>query len=155
MYKIVLLLLLPLFLFANSAEQSECISEVKEIARQYTKYYTTIVAMAMKETSCLYKQVIGDDNTSFGVLQVQLRTAREELGFIPELSHLAKLTDTKLRSSLLADRHLNIRITCHRFERYRKSLGYKKAVQAHNGLKGNYRYFYKVEYWKKWILAQR
>ena len=142
-------------MFASNAEQEECIREVKDIARQYTKYKSTIASMAMKETSCLYKQVIGDDNTSFGVLQVQLITAREELSKMPTLAHLAKLSDTKLRSTLLSNRHLNIRITCHRFERYRKKHGLKVAVQAHNGLHGHFRYFDLVEKWKPFVLAIR
>lgn len=153
--KVIFILLIPFFLFATNAEQKECIREVKDTARQYTRYQSTIASMAMQETSCLYKQVIGDDNTSFGVLQVQLRTAREELLKMPTLAHLALLSDAKLRSTLLADRKLNIRITCHRFERYRKLYGRKIAVQAHNGLRGNFRYYDRVENWKPLVLSIR
>ena len=148
MKKVILILLMfQIYLFAN---QADCIKEVMVEARKYTYYPTTIAGKAMQESSCGL-QVIGDDRTSFGILQFQLATAREELGKTKYFKHLAKLSDRRLSSILTTNNKLSIMLASKRFERKRKQLGYKKAVQAHNGLRGNFIYFYKVEKWKKWL----
>lgn len=149
--KFLLLLIVSITLYAN---QQQCIQNVLNVARKYTNYPTTIAAIAMQESSCR-EQITGDDRTSFGVVQFQLVTARETLSFIPELKQLAFLNDKQLSSILLINPNLAIRLAAVRFERYRKRLGYQKAVQAHNGLNGNFRYFHKVEKWKRWLYGFR
>ena len=153
MKKIILLLMLSTMIFAN--EQDDCLQNVLKVAKQYTKYQTTIAAKAMQETSCLKKNVIGDDGTSFGALQFKLTTAREVLSTIPKFSYLTKFSNIRLKSLLLADKNLSIILACKRFEQIRKRRGYKIAVQAHNGLKGNFNYYKKIEIWKQWILNKK
>jgi hypothetical protein len=153
----IFIALLPLY--ANAITQLECVDLIYTEAKKWTKYPTTIAGEAMQETSCGV-HLIGDLNkkinkASIGVLQFQLRTAREELEKIQGLKHIARYSDIRLITELLTNHKLSARLASTRFERYRKAYGYKVAVQAHNGLNGNFRYYRKVMKWKKWVIKHR
>ena len=88
--RLLLVLIVALNIVAISKKQMTIMDLVYDEASKHTNYPTTIAAISMQETSCLRKNVIGDDETSFGVTQFQLVTAREELRKIPHLAFLAK-----------------------------------------------------------------
>lgn len=153
------LLILAAPLLAHALTQSECLDIVMDEAKLYTNYPTTIAGKAMQESSCRNK-IAGDlknnlSEASLGVMQFQIKTAREVLKTIPELKHTASLSDCKLGMALLSDIRLSTRLASVRFEQYRKRLGYKRAVQAHNGLNGNFKYYKKVRGWMRWLKEQR
>jgi hypothetical protein len=144
--KFLLVLLVPLSLFSS---QLKCKREVYSIAKLYTNYPTTIVAIAMTESSCGL-HLLGDDSKSLGIMQMQIPTARDVIRWNPkELGYLSRLTTPRLRTVLLSNTYIQVKMATLLFEHHRRRHGYKKAVSLYNGGMHNTVYFNRVEKWKR------
>lgn len=118
-------------------------TQVYSIAKQFTNYPSTIVAIAKTESS-LGRDVLGDDGKSLGLMQIQVPTAR----FIAEkdksLAWLLRLKKKQLETVLLRSDETSIHIASSLFEYYRKRYGYFEAISRYNGGRKNYIYYNRV-----------
>lgn len=64
-------LLALLILVVTYLSAVDC-KEIHSIAKKYTKYPTTITAIAFTESSC-GAQILGDDGNSLGIMQLQIK----------------------------------------------------------------------------------
>jgi len=129
-------------------EQTKVKDLILEVAPKYTEYKSTILAMAMTESS-LGLMVLGDDSESLGILQLQVRTIRYIISKDKQLAFLSKYNDKQLATFVLRNDHLSIIIACKLFEYYRKRYGYFQAISRYNGGAKNVAYYNRVISWKK------
>ena len=130
-------LLLTLNLYAISSQ------EVFTIAKQYTKYPSTIVAIVQVE-STNGKFIVGDDGKSLGITQLQVATIRWLATKDRKLRYLDKVTDLQLRTLLIRNEELCILITSRLINYYIKRYGYFEAISRYNGGRKNYVYYNKI-----------
>ena len=140
--KYFITLLIPLYLFGISKDQEACKALVYTEAKKYTNYPSTIVAIAFTESSCGIN-ILGDDGNSLGIMQMQVSTAK----WVDK--RLLKVPTRHLKTMLLLNPRLGIRLASKLFERHRRRHGYFGAVSRYNGGARNYRYYNKVETKKK------
>lgn len=130
-----------------STEQIKVKNLILKIAPKYTKYKSTIVAIAMTESS-LGLMLLGDDSKSLGILQLQVPTVRYIISKDKSLSFLSRYSDKQLASFLLRHDDLSIILASKLFEFYVNRYGYFQAVSRYNGGKNNVTYYNKVMSWK-------
>lgn len=142
---------------AHALTQSQCIELVKTEARKYTRYPTTIAAMAMQESSCGL-HLVGDlrrgvpvTKASLGLMHFQLSTAREVIASKRDLKWINRDSDARLVTRLITDHRLSIRLACERFESHRKRYGWTEAVSRHNGGRHNTAYVSRIRKWMRWL----
>lgn len=141
----LLLVLLPIFLFAFSPQQKANYWEVHQLASQFTDYPSTIAAIFFVETSLgTHPRRINDDGRSFGDMQIQVSTVRWLADMYPDLSWLNTLTDLDIAKFLLTRRDFSVLIACIYFEHYRQAWGFRRAVMMYNGGVNNWTYYNKV-----------
>lgn len=143
-------------LFGLSKSQIQVIEKVKSEARKYTNYPTTIAAICMVESSAgANKNRIGDDGTSYGVMQIKVDTVRWLATQWEELRWTKSLSDMDVARMLLTRIDFSVMVASLRFEQVRKYHGYFKAVSAYNGTYVNYRYVRKVNHARRVINETR
>ena len=144
MIRALAFLLLTLNLYAISSQ------EVFTLAKQYTKYPSTIVAIVQVE-STNGKFIIGDDGKSLGITQLQVATIRWLATKDRKLRYLDKVTDLQLRTLLIRNEELCILITSRLINYYIRHYGYFEAISRYNGGRKNYVYYNKIitvkNYW--------
>jgi len=106
--------------------------EIYQIAKKYTKYPSTITAIALTESSC-GKEVLGDDRKSFGIMQMQLPTLKYLMTKDKSIRYLKKLSDKQLETLLLRDDEVAIILAVKYFHFLLKHYGYKNAIIRYNG----------------------
>ena len=137
MIRALAFLLLTLNLYAISSQ------EVFTLAKQYTKYPSTIVAIVQVE-STNGKFIVGDDGKSLGITQLQVATIRWLATKDRKLRYLDKVTDLQLRTLLIRNEELCILITSRLINYYIKRYGYFEAISRYNGGRKNYVYYNKI-----------
>jgi len=142
-----MILATQLFGYTLTTAQTKVKEKILSIAPQYTKYKSTILAIAMVESS-LGVGVLGDDAKSLGITQLQIPTVRFLITKDKSLRFLNQYSNKQLESFLLRHDDLSIIITCKLFEYYRKRYGYFQAISRYNGGKHNYHYYNKVVKWR-------
>ena len=131
-----------------SSEQVKVKNLILKIAPKYTNYKSTILAIAMTESS-LGLMVLGDDSKSLGILQLQVPTIRYLISKDKELSFLSNYNDKQIATFVLRNDDLSIILASKLFEFHRKRHGYFQAISRYNGGKNNVTYYNKVMDWKK------
>lgn len=154
MIKLAIIVLLSLNLHSLSDKQIERIKFVKEEARKYTKYPSTIAAMAIVESSA-GKNRVGDKDKSLGILQVQVKTVRWLATMYPTLVFTTTLSDYDIEKLLLSNDRFSVEVACLYFEHYMShGWGYTKSIMVYNGIpnnKLNWTYYNKVMKAKKLV----
>lgn len=146
------LLLVPAILFAG---QKDCERQVYGIAKKFTNYPSTIVAIAYTESSC-GKAILGDDGKSLGIMQIQVKTARDIIRWNPKnLGFLMYMPDKQLETMLLTNVYVQVQMASLLFEHHRVRHGYFGALSRYNGGKNNVKYYNKVERNKRWYVRNR
>jgi hypothetical protein len=133
-----LIVFLPTFLFAITE------AEIYNIAKQFTNYPSTIVAIAKAESS-LGKEILGDDGKSLGLMQLQVPTVRWIATKDKRIEWLKDLPTKSLQTLLLRSDTISIMVTCIHFEYWRKRYGYYCAVSKHNGGMHNQTYYDRIQ----------
>ena len=131
-----------------SSEQVKVKNLILKIAPKYTDYKSTILAIAMTESS-LGLMILGDDSKSLGILQLQVPTIRYLISKDKELSFLSNYNDKQIATFVLRNDDLSIILASKLFEFHRKRYGYFQAISRYNGGKNNVTYYNKVMNWKK------
>lgn len=135
---ITMVLVLTLSLHAISKQS------IKEHAREFTNYPSTILAIAGVESSYC-KNVLGDDGKSLGCMQIQVPTALFIAKKDSSLAWLSRIPRKTLETLLLRNDALSIEIACKLFEYHRVRHGYFGAVSRYNGGANNKAYYNKVQ----------
>ena len=136
--RVLLILLIALNLHAISAK------EVYDIARTYTIYPSTIVAMAKVESS-LDKQILGDNGRSLGILQVQVSTLKFLATKNKKLAWVLNYKEKILETMLLTNEPFNIYVGSSYLNYLVKRYGYRHGVMRYNGGHTNWTYYNKVK----------
>ncbi len=138
-----------------SNAQKRVLRNVITEAKKHTRYYTTIAAICLVESSAgANKNKIGDDGRSYGIMQIQTKTVRWLASVNKALVWTNRLSDMDIAKLLLTRLDFSVKVACAYIEHYRKIKGYFKAVSIYNGGYKNYRYVGKVERAKKLILRE-
>lgn len=131
-------------LFALSPYQIMTLKEVDTISRKYTNYPSTIEAICLTESS-LGKNKYNSEG-SFGVMQVQVETAKYIGAKVPEIGEMIHgMDDSDLVVALLTDTEISVAIASAYFEYNRKRYGYFQAISRYNGGTKNYTYYNRVK----------
>ncbi|MDH5464241.1 MAG: transglycosylase SLT domain-containing protein [Thiovulaceae bacterium] len=157
MIRYLLLLLLSTFLSADvTQKQITTLQIIRDIAKEIPDYKgqtyeNTLSAICLTESSAgmhiLGDFVKGKDITkaSFGVMQIQVETARFIAQHTPELSYLLNYSDKRIATILLTDVRTSAKIAAHllaRFKKSRKKFYY--MVSGYNGGWKNRPYYRRV-----------
>jgi len=138
------------FVFGLSQKQVYVVMKIKKIAREFTRYPTTIAAQSIVESSAGMFRV-GDDGVSLGVLHIQVPTVRFIASVDCALSWTDKLSDYQIALKLLSDDQFSVEVASRHLNYYMDRVGYFKAVSIYNGGWNNKRYFGKVMKAKKQV----
>ena len=138
MKHVLVLALLSTLSFAISAK------EVYNIARTYTIYPSTIVAMAKVESS-LGKQILGDNGKSLGILQVQVSTLKFLATKDRKLAWVLNYKEKILETMLLTNEPFNIYVGSSYLNYLVERYGYRHGVMRYNGGHTNWTYYNKVK----------
>lgn len=125
--KIIIALLSSLQLYALTFEQ------VEQIAKQYTKSYSTIAKICVVESS-LGVNKIGDKGQANGLMQLHISTVRFIAKRDKSLAWLNRLDNKTIKRVILNCDHVSIEIASKLFNYYHHRYGYKMAVIRYNGL---------------------
>lgn len=133
--------------------QSTCKEQVHKLASLYTSDPLTIVAIAYTESSC-GQHILGDDSKSLGVLQLQVPTVRDVIRWYPnQLGHLSHMSDARLRTILLTNVHIQVKVASLFYEHYKQLKGKTYAIRRYNGYIPYYwRYYKRVRYYENLLL---
>lgn len=131
-------------LYAMSNKQVDTIRMVKEEAKKYTRYPSTIAAMCLVESSA-GKNRIGDDRKSLGLLHIQVATVRWLSGMYESIAFTKKLSDYDVEKLLLSNDSFSIEVASIYINHYMAhGWGYTKSVMVYNGGVNNWTYYRKV-----------
>ena len=122
---------LILLLYIVISLQADC-CKVKKLL-SWNNYPTTITAIAFTESSCRLTSIKGDDGQSFGVMQLQLPTARELINKDKSLRWLQPLSDKQLKELILKYPEVSLYLGAKHFMRLLQRYGYKEAIIRYNG----------------------
>lgn len=148
----LILFLFPIFAYAMTPGQEITLSKIYNEAKKHTKYPSTICAIALTESSAgKNPNKIGDDGRSYGVLQIQVKTARWLSSLYKEIEWVSQLSDMDIAKLLLTRIDFSVQVASLYFEHYRRHWGYFKAISMYNGGINNWRYYRKVQANKKII----
>ena len=117
--------------------------EIYNIAKQYTKYPSTITAIAGVESS-YGKYILGDEGKSLGICQVQVSTLKFIAKKDKRLRWVLKYPNRVLSTWLLRNDQFNIYVACLYFNYLNKHYGYRGAISRYNGGSNNTVYVRKV-----------
>jgi len=147
--KLLLITLLLSNIYALSDKQIAMVKMVKQEARKYTKYPTTIAAMCLVESSA-GKNRVGDKDASLGILQIQTKTIRWLSQHYDSLAFTSTLSDYDIEKLLLSNDKFSVEVASLYFEHYMKhGWGYFKSISMYNGGINNWTYYNKVMKAKK------
>ena len=145
------LLLIPLILLGN---QKECKELVYKEAKKWSRFPSTVVAIAMTESSCGI-HLIGDDGNSLGIMQMQVATVKYIASKDKSIQWVGRLSDKVVRTLLVRNDKLSVEIATKLFEFSRRRYGYFQAISRYNGGKRNTTYYNKVMKNKEALNAKR
>lgn len=102
----------------------------RRVGSEYDLEQTLPAVMYIESSAGI--NLVGDDGTSFGPMQMQLRTAKEILRRNPTLLDGTKRTDGGVVRRLLTDFEWALRMAAAHLRDLRRQHGYKKALRAYN-----------------------